>query len=364
MIVFRLLLTLSLISFWSVSFAQVFPGDANNNGQVNNVDILYMGHAFGAFGPARIDDGTTFEPQEISILWENNFPDGLNYIYADANGNGLVEVTDFITVFLNYGSEQEMVIPEEYPQGNLGVDPAFDFEINGIPGNLTAGDIVTVPIQLGSEDRPLIDCNGIAFVVEYDSEILQNVELNLTTSFLNADQQAFPLLYEYEEGEIDVGITRYGKAPVSGWGNIGVLSMIIEENLIDFLPDDIDSIGVVIRIKNIMALDTTQQPILIASDSIEIMVYHPDALVHSNESDPSTGVTIFPNPSPGKVYIATPDPIQEIQITDARGARLATINGKGSKKMQLNTTGLPGGLLLLQIHTSKGVMTRKLFKHK
>ncbi len=359
----RLLLVINFCVLWIGADAQVFPGDANDNGEVNNIDILYIGHAYGSVGPSRLDHGSAWGEQTISVPWNNDFPNGLNYTYADANGNGTVEFGDFFTVVFNYGQQQSEVIPDEFIPGEAGNDPAFNFEIDALPGNLTGGSIVTIPIQLGTEFQPLTNCNGLAFTIEYDSDILHLVDFNLQGSFMTADQQYFPLLYEPEpdEGELDVAITRFGQDPVGGWGDIGVLSMIIEDNLIDFLPDDIDSIGVVIRIKDVMVLDHEQNVVPVVHDSIELMVHHPDALVDTDTPVRSQELRVFPNPARDMVTVAASVPIQCVEVMDVRGANLAKFPGNGIRQLDIQTAELPGGLLLLRIYTRDGFFTRKLY---
>ncbi len=360
----KLILAIQFCVLWGGVFAQVFPGDANNNGLVNNVDILYIGRAYGTVGPSRLEGGTTFEEHSISVPWNNDFPNGLNYAFADANGNGIVEITDFFAVSYNYGAEQGSITPDEFINGNLGTDPGFNFEIDALPGNLTEGSIVAIPIQLGNESLPLTNCNGLAFTIEYDSDILHLADFDLQSSFVTVDQQYFSLVASQDEGELDVAITRFGQDPVGGWGNIGVLSMIIEDNLIDFLPGDIDSIGVVIRIKDIMVLDSSHQVVPTVGDSIEIMVHHPDALVGINDPKPRQNITIYPNPSPDKVTVTSSEPIQRIEVMDVRGANLASFSGNGNHQLELNMTSIPGSLLLLQIYTNNGFIIRKLYKQK
>ena len=51
---------------WSVSASgQVWPGDVNNNGVVNNVDLLYLGFAHGHVGPARPGPSSQWEEQAV-----------------------------------------------------------------------------------------------------------------------------------------------------------------------------------------------------------------------------------------------------------------------------------------------------------
>ncbi|MFM9949281.1 MAG: hypothetical protein ACKV1O_15180, partial [Saprospiraceae bacterium] len=87
-----ILITLALLACAQLAGAQTLhPGDADDNGEVNQYDLLYIGYAYGTVGPMRLEDDTEFSPQAIPLLWTQTFPNGLNYAYADANGNGVVD---------------------------------------------------------------------------------------------------------------------------------------------------------------------------------------------------------------------------------------------------------------------------------
>ncbi len=78
------------IAFQPLSAQEVWPGDANNNGIANAVDALYIGVAYGTEGPERDDATTDWEAQPFE-LWGAAFPDGTNYGYADADGDGEID---------------------------------------------------------------------------------------------------------------------------------------------------------------------------------------------------------------------------------------------------------------------------------
>jgi len=57
---------LAAMLFWSILGAQIWPGDANNNGKADQVDMLYIGWAFGTDGSPREVMGTTWEDAGIA----------------------------------------------------------------------------------------------------------------------------------------------------------------------------------------------------------------------------------------------------------------------------------------------------------
>ena len=92
MIRFLFVIVLVFASFFSPLVGQeVWPGDINNNGTVNNVDLLYWGIAQGSAGLPRDEEGTDWGAYSIDDLWGQTFSNGLDYAYADCDGNGFVE---------------------------------------------------------------------------------------------------------------------------------------------------------------------------------------------------------------------------------------------------------------------------------
>jgi PKD repeat protein len=81
----------------------VYPGDCNNDGIVNEVDVLPIGVYFGLTGPNRdqFDEGTIWGPKQ-ALVWADPA-----VTYADADGNGVVDENDLLVLAFNWGNEHE-----------------------------------------------------------------------------------------------------------------------------------------------------------------------------------------------------------------------------------------------------------------
>jgi len=80
-----------------VNTTSVFPGDTDDNGIVDALDILPIGVHFLAQGTQRQNISFTWEAQEATV-WSN-----LAATYADANGDGIVDEKDIIGIGVNWG---------------------------------------------------------------------------------------------------------------------------------------------------------------------------------------------------------------------------------------------------------------------
>lgn len=59
---------------------EVWLGDINNNGIVNNIDLLYWGIVKGDMGIKCDEIGIEWYFYELMVEWDDNYLDGLNYV--------------------------------------------------------------------------------------------------------------------------------------------------------------------------------------------------------------------------------------------------------------------------------------------
>ncbi|MEM9259683.1 MAG: dockerin type I domain-containing protein, partial [Bacteroidota bacterium] len=86
-------------SFISAQEATIWPGDVTDNGKVNGIDMLYWSHAYGSRGFPRPDATTDWVAQRMGEIWRDSFPEGRNFAYADADGDGRISIRDLTVLF-------------------------------------------------------------------------------------------------------------------------------------------------------------------------------------------------------------------------------------------------------------------------
>lgn len=359
------ILVFSLTCFPATSDGQiVFPGDADNNGIVDHLDLLNIAYAYGISGPARIDSIETNIPTQ-ALLWDNYFPGGLNYSYADCDGNGIIDWNDLILVYYNYGTTNEFGSEEDaFTSGIENIHPSFYFDEQSLPSFITQGYELQIPIYLGSEDIPLTDLTGIGFSIESNSDFFQELTFELNTnSWLFPDGNTLYLQEQNEsDSKIDVSIGRTKEAALSGYGPIGYLNAVIEIDVIALLPADQDSIVAPIEITNIVAKNHDFWNLPIANQTLEIMIYHPDAIPTSTKSPiADQKIKIFPNPAKDDISVKCSEKIETISIIDLKGATVYENTDVHSKEENINIYGLvPRGVYFIKILSDKGLSIEKL----
>jgi hypothetical protein len=338
--------------------AQLYPGDANNDGIVNNIDILYIGYAYGASGPIRLDRTLSFAQVNVPLFWNNQFPDSTNFVFADTDGNGVVDFQDFLTVYANYGSKRLNPQPMLLPLGVAGFDPQLRVENLENSRLLQAGDTFEMPILLeGVRGDTLRNLNGIAFSLEYDRSIFKNVTLDFTNSWLGNSNQLFP--FQTASGSrLEAAVTRFGKNPVSGKGKIGILRAVIEDDLIELLTRD--SIRTTIRTHYIKAVDDKFRDLLLAGGETPVTIYSAAMLVANEEFQLNQLLQIFPNPTHDALEIRSPVPMQRVEIFSLQGQLLAQWQLQSAYTLGLSLAGQPPGVLCVKVATEKGTAVRKV----
>ena len=358
---------LCCLFFLQLSFstsAQVFPGDANANGRINNIDLLYMGYAYGAIGPARQIIGMEPDIAEITAVWALEFPNGLNYAHSDADGNGIIDILDMLSIYSNYNQELDEAQDDVFITGNIDVDPLLDLETSPAGAALTAGSILEIPIVLGSPDQPLENITGLAFTIKYPAEFVASANFQFTADWFNPDELNGLVTFQTFEGQtepgsLDVTLSRFGPDPVSGWGEIGVLSIIIEDDLIGLLPTA-DSTTLEVELTDVKGVNEQFEDLPIVPDLVQMMLYHPDALATSTENPIPVAISIFPNPVLDQLFIKANAAIDQVVLYDLAGQRILSLQQNQNYQADLTLGHLSPGLYYLKVATSKGQITQKI----
>ncbi len=337
----------------------VWPGDASNNGQVTNVDVLYLGYAYGTSGPVRDSVNTNWEAQNIDTPWNQDFPQSpigmLNYAYADCNGDGNIDSLDFQTIQQNYDFVNVGVTADVFEQGGVG-DPELSFM--GID-SVVAGGNTMLTLQLELTGPMPVDFYGIAFTVEYDTltVVPQSVMFQVEEQWINPSQPGTQLLVLDQDngaGEFDIAISRTDQMSVSGMGTIGTMSLIIEDNLFDIIMPGTDAY---LEIKNIRLINDGFETIPVLGDFLTI-----DLLASDDEIPQSEILKIFPNPANDYIDISTEYyPIKNIECYNSLG-QLIFAQTVSSYYERIRLPGYAKGSVILKVKTDKEIYIKKIIK--
>lgn len=337
----------------------VWPGDATNNGVVNNVDFLQLGLAYNFFGPERSSMNVQWAPQPATA-WNLQFGNGLNLAYADCNGDGIVNYNyDAFPIYVHYGNTHGQVAPDVFAPGVPGVDATLGFDHLAANDSVQKGARLSIPILLGSPEIPAEDLYGLAFSIFYEPAFADLEQVNLSElSWANPDNDRITSVYPVSNnpatgGRVDVAWVRTDRNERSGHGRIGKVDFII----IDDVVGQFSSFQ--LRIGDIRMIDKFGNETAIAGDTLTITVL-PDAL--SDGGDPQSlrpKLRTFPNPASDQVTLQAESIIENVVVLSALGQPLRTeLPGKNTCSLPLGD--LPPGIYFLQVRTRDGIFVEKI----
>lgn len=363
------LLLIWLLSWAELSAQQIWPGDVNNNGIVNGVDLLYWGQAQGAMGPARAQVSSEWMAMSAPAPWSASFPNGINYAYADCNGDGQVNEDDFDEAIEgNYGLTQGARSGDGFANAPPG-SAAPAIRLSTTTPVVGPGGTALISLSIDDSARPLSDFYGMALSLSYGTEYLDgddglDFELNENT-WLNRDGSYVEELFEdNDNGAAMLAMTRTDQQTVAvEAGELGRFSVVIEDIIIskeiDTIRIQIDSILLIGQDFEAIATQATRIEIIVAQDPNSVVVATKAAALSGAAIE---GTKVFPNPTSQHFFVESKAPIRAIEIFNALGQRIDHQMGRTDTQVyQVRLhPGQANGLLWIRIWIGRQAITRKL----
>ena len=343
----------------------MWPGDINDNGVVNAVDLLYLGVAYGSAGPARAGATTDWTPQNVTTPWGQTFPDGIDYAFADCDGNGFIDIDDLDDAIEdNFGLTHGVLLPDGFANAAPGTAPKLEL----IPSATLVGEgaILDIALVLGTEDFPVSAFYGIAIKFSFSTGLLDDddgLEFETNTgSWINPDGSQLLQIYEEDEnsGTGQFAITRTNQESVTGGnGQIGTWSIVVEDIIVGLSVDTfrltIDSILLVTKEMNVLP---------VVPDTAEIIIARDTSLVTTSVPAPTeeAPLSVFPNPNSGTFLLISSRPIRRITLLDSYGRPApCRITSLHERQYRVQAPGLPAGLYCLTAEIDGRIHSQKIF---
>ena len=305
---------------WQTQYAQkVWPGDVNNNGIANGVDLLYWGVAYGATGPARAETTSDWSEQNIPAPWPQSFPGGLNYLYADCNGDGIVNNQDEDDAIKdNYNKTHDGITPDAYLNGVPGQAPGLTLQPQFAEVNV--GQEFHINVLLGDAQIPVQSIYGITFKVSFDADLIDDEEHlefeETSSSWIDPGGLNSRVLKKRDPdtGKAEVAITRIDHQNAGpGGGKIGAFSIVIEDIIVGLSRDTFH-----MQIDSVLLIDKDLNMYPVAPDTVMVIVKKQTSAVSGNLLQTSN-VELFPNPARQDCTIRAGIPLDGVQVCDALG---------------------------------------------
>lgn len=360
--------------FSSVGFAQnVWPGDVNNNGLVSAVDLLYWGRAYNSSGIPRAEISSDWQAYPVDELWDQTFPDGTNYVYADCNGDGFVDEDDFEEAMEeNFNLEHGIVTTDGYANGSMGNAPRLILEPSA--SVVSPGSTVDISLKLDDTDMPIDSFYGIAFTMSYTSELLvgdDGPDFDMTEdNWIEADDSFVQDLYQddYDTGKAALGITRTNQISIAtDTTDIGTFSIVIVDIIVGIYVDTFH-----LQIDSVRLIDHDLNTIAVVPDTVDIIVTKKkwSAPIQTDISpiDPEptehldVPFQVYTVSAEQAIYVKTDFPLYNTLLIDPMG-RVIQLNEFTSEGVfhKLEYPSLPPGIYWLQIEGQHQIISEKIF---
>lgn len=301
--------------------------------------------------------------QNLPLEWNGFFSPELNYAYADCDGDGLINEADLNVLEFNYDFTHFPILVDSFEQGNANFDPIFALQNNPDTSIIQAGASVELPIILGSPNLPLDDFYGSAFSIDYDTAFIKEGSVNIQffqNAWINNDNGGLISIQrdKYNDGTIEAAISRINQLPIDGYGEIGKVSFIIEDDLVNSL-----------QMGNVLQLEMQKTRVVDAFLNEQIVANGRATFVIDTLSNikPVTveNIRIYPNPTVSVLLIETQNlPINDIKIFDVAGQLYTSNYTQKNDYIELTLDAIPSGIYFVKIRTDKQIITKKIIIQK
>jgi hypothetical protein len=344
---------------------QLFPGDTNNDGVCNYLDLLPIGISYGQTGPSRPGASLDWLPQAYTD-WPGTLPgSALNLAFADADGNGQIDSLDLDAFLLNYDSVQAEAIPEpgDYFPGDTVFAELF-IEATIDEDTVEAGD--TVFMQLNFLPEPTFPATGLALAIEYDTSLVVDSLVRFIPDTLAGDllfvwatSQGPSIWRSPQPGRLEIAASGKGVPAFDVQRPIGTVQFIIVE---DITRSDSAFVNFKPEIKSPIAVRPDGAVAVPFFDSPEVTLFQLLS-ADSKRLAEKKEIICFPNPFENEVSVRLKgEEIHQIEVVDISGIPMESYLFNGEEEVTLSLGHLQPGMYMLKLFSSRHISVQQLIK--
>ncbi len=318
----------------------VWPGDADSDGWVSIQDAIPLGMNYGLSGPARIVTGTQWLAHH-GDSWFTHIVSTHDGKHADADGNGLIDLNDFVAVDKNYQSAHQMV-PSQIPSAK-----STGLELNLLTPFVEPGDWAVIEVSLGNELEQVEDVCAVHFETVIAPDLVDSASLSfqLLPDLFGDDNRLIQYTKSPADGKLDVAIMRTDREGVSGHGLLGEIRFIVEEDINGFRSQR-NRRGSQIEVIKPATISSGGEGRTIPGDKLEF---------YQDFNQERMELEIFPNPTEDQVWLRAPEPITQITLLDLQGRIVKEmILERSLTNYKFDLGSQPDGLFILKVQSAEG----------
>jgi len=333
----------------------VWPGDANNDGIVNNKDLLTTGYLPGAEGTPRTASNQWFG--QSAAAWADPFTElKTDLKHADSDGSGRITSPD-TTATLQYYGRTPALKPLVYTLGN-----PLPFALRNLTPNPKKGDKVQVEVLLGTEANPVVNLRSFTFDVSLSSQIRDSA-LRMEfypNSWLNMNSPVIWMQKSPRRGRLETALARTGDLLGHGSGAIGRFEFIVID-IIDGGKPGSELPYFTITIDQSVSASVGNRSETGATYTLKIPLVVPNK--PTVKKDFAISLIAYPSPASDQLHLemSNASNMQTVSITDITGKTVYfSDNDAGHSTLHLSTQSWPSGLYFIAVKTEQGCVNKKV----
>ncbi|HHG86396.1 MAG TPA: T9SS type A sorting domain-containing protein [Bacteroidetes bacterium] len=334
----------------------VWPGDANNNGLVSHVDVLYIGLGQGATGPTHTLNPGMWSGNQ-AMPWTQSFLNGANYSNADCDGNGVINANDVVLIDRFYSFTTTPLGGLDSSTASSGGFPTLAIHISTDTAIVSGQTIISSELTLGDSLNPIDSIYGIAFTINYDPAIVDSFIFDLNGGWISTSGGNSTLLSYFwvrdSVGKVDVVMSRIDQQNAFGAGRIGSINIVMDDNI-----RVASNYNLPLNIESVFAITSSESLVYLQQKGDSMTVVTP--AVATTEPHLSQ-FSLYPNPAQLEVMLeANHLAVKSIQLYNEMGKLVRSYPYRLVQKEVLDLKQLPAGIYFLQIRTQRAIIRKKI----
>ena len=330
----------------------VWPGDADNDGVVDNNDLLAIGLTYGSSGPARLGASLNWQGQ-VAQAWTGSTPGPANAVFSDTDGNGTVNDDDTLAISQNYGLTHNKF---EGMEGGPGDPPLF---LLASSDTVEVGEVLELSVIFGVDTLAADSIYGLAFSIAYDPTLVDSGSATVQyTGWLGSPGTDLlgMQIDQYVEGEMEVALTRTDLTTESGFGTIATFSIVMIDDIMG-KNEAFETLFLDIKQVRVIRADGTEIPV----ETLGTEVVVSESVSTALTSDLPTQLKVYPQPAREQLTVELGSPqAWHAKLMTANGQIVRSISSTIDPKKVLPLDGLAKGIYLLQVQNEQGREVRKI----
>lgn len=350
----KLIPTLLLLSLAALPLRGqlMYPGDTNNDGVANYLDLLPIGIAFGVEGEPRPLASENWFAQPF-ILWDYFLPTTfVNGGYINANGDAIIDTLDIDAIVANYDLQQDTAMPMPWQHNVIcATCPPAVFSITYSADSVAVNEPFeafislmypeTIPQELGTL--------GVAAELSFDPDLIVEESVVVTPNqdegtlmFVTATSQSASGYRLPQPGRIQFAAAGRGENALYKDNNLlATVSLIV----VDDIQRDTAFRTFRMQVENLLLLNLNEEmlPVLLLNQD-SVTLYQP--LNQTREAPLSETLKVSPNPA-GPVIGVRSDRfvrLDYLRVWDSRGVLAAGLEKPEGVYWEFPTGGLGAGI--------------------